>query len=330
MLLDNIKQSWDKVNKRIDDFIKGEEKESFRLLFVTDVHIGGPNGYHIEQLRALKRLLPGSKIDFVVNGGDIGLDVGEDEKEAKRVISLTKEATDYGDMPYFFCKGNHDNKPNLLGRKGLSPYLNRFFLSKVDPKKGRIVLSDENEGGYGYYIDTKSDTKFIFLNTSENVRGFNVSKEQLRFVVNELMNASEKKIVIISHYCLNECGAWNRYPEVLNERMQALRRIEKDFASREKGEFDGLLWDFRNVSPQLVFHLSGDSHFNSESRSDGYLIASRQGYGGVDKEDLPLGASVDDFDKHEECDFDILVLTKNHAKLFRVGAGENEKDIDIL
>lgn len=330
MLLDNVKESWDRTNKRIDDFVKGDEEHSFRLLFITDVHIGGPNAHHIKQLRLLKSLLPRSKIDLVVNGGDIGLDVGEDDQEAKRVIALTEEATNYGDMPYFFCKGNHDNKPSVLGREGLSPYLNCYFLSKVDPSKGKIVMSQDNEGGYGFYIDPRSDTKFLFLNTSENIRGFNVSKEQLSFVIRELQEAKQKKIVIIGHYCINTCGAWNRYPEVLNERMEALRKIERDFALKGKGEFQGLSWDFRKSKGKLILHLCGDSHFNSSSQSDGYLIATRQGYGGVDKEDLPMGASFDKFDKHEECNFDILVLTRGRAKLFRVGVGEGKRDIDIL
>lgn len=330
MLFDNIKESWERVNKRIDDFVRGDEEHSFRLLFITDVHIGGPNAYHIEQLRVLRSLLPGSKIDLVVNGGDIGLDVGEDDNEAKRVIALTEEATRYGEMPYFFCKGNHDNKPSILGREGLNPYLNRYFLSKVDPTKGKIVLSKQNEGGYGFYLDSKSDTKFLFLNTSENIHGYDVSLEQLSFVIKELQNLAQRNVVIISHYCFNECGAWKRYPMPLSERMSVLREIEKDFATKKEGEGHGLCWDFRGTKGRLLLHLCGDSHFNNISRSDGYLIASRQGYGGIDKEDLAEGATVDLFDKHENGDFDILAIRKDHAKLFRVGAGEEKRDIDIL
>lgn len=330
MLIDSIKDSWERVNAKVDEFLKGEGEHAFRLLFITDVHIGGPNAHHIEQLEVLKKLLPGSKIDLVVNGGDIGLDVGETDEEAKAVIDKTQKATDYGDFPYFFCKGNHDVKPGVLGKDGLNPYLNRYFLDQVDPSKGKIVLSEENEGGYGYYIDEKTDTKFLFLNTCENVRGYDVSMEQLAFVLNEFKKNIQKNIVIIGHYCFNECGAWARYPYFLTKRMQALRFMERDFARKAKGGAEGLEWDFRSSQGRLLFHLCGDSHFNNQSVSDGYLMACRQGYGGIDPEDLPEGASVDKFDKHVQCDFDILAIGSLHAKLFRVGAGEGVRDIDIL
>lgn len=330
MLANLIKGSWDRVNARVDEYLKEDGENAFRMLFITDVHIGGPNAHHIEQLEALKELLPGSKIDFVVNGGDIGLDVGEDEEEAKRVIAATQAATEYGDVPYFFCKGNHDVKTGVLGREGLTPYLNRYFLSKVDPSKGKIVRSEENEGGYGYYLDPKTSTKFLLLNTCENVRGYDVSMEQLRFLVDELKDNSFNNVVVIGHYCFNECGAWVRYPSGLTKRMQALRDMERDFAKKGEGEFDGLRWDFSRSRGRLLFHLCGDSHFNGQSDSDGYLIACRQGYGGVDPEDVPESASVDLFDKHVQCDFDILAIGRSHAKLFRVGAGEGIRDIDVL
>lgn len=329
MLADSIRGSWNRVNARIDEYLEGDGG-SFRLLFITDVHIGGPNAHHIEQLEALKKLLPGSKIDFVVNGGDIGLDVGEDEEEAKRVILATQKATEYGDMPYFFCKGNHDVKPNVLGRDGLTPYLNRYFLSQVDPAKGKIILSEENEGGYGYYLDRKTNTKFLFLNTCENVRGYDVSMEQLHFVRDELESNSFKNVIVIGHYCFNECGAWVRYPGGLTKRMQALRLMERDFAKKGKGGLEGLEWDFSNSQGKLLFHLCGDSHFNNQSDSDGYLIACRQGCGGVDPKDLPKGATVDYFDKRVQCDFDILAIGQSRCRLFRVGAGEGIRDIDIL
>ena len=329
MVKEKIKESWIRVNQRIDEFCRGNEDHSFRLLFITDVHMGAENAHHIEQLQMLQELLPSSKIDFVVNGGDIGLDVGESNEEAKRVIELTQKAMDFGDIPYFFCKGNHDIKPGLLGREGLNPYLNRYFLDKISPEKGRIITSGTNEGGYGYYVDSKTNTRFLFLNTSENLRGYDVSREQLAFVINQLETCKEKSLVLFSHFCFNSCGAWVRYPNPLSPNMVRLQGIEKAFANRGKGHTGPLDFDFTRSRSHLLLHLCGDSHFNNQSRSDGYLIACRQGYGGIDPEDIPEGASFDLFDKHEQCDFDLLVITQDHTKLFRVGAGEEIRDIEI-
>ena len=68
MVKEKIKESWIRVNQRIDEFCRGNEDRSFRLLFITDVHMGAENTHHIEQLQMLQELLPSSKIDFFVNG----------------------------------------------------------------------------------------------------------------------------------------------------------------------------------------------------------------------------------------------------------------------
>ncbi|MGN1075825.1 MAG: hypothetical protein ACI4QP_02520, partial [Candidatus Enteromonas sp.] len=173
------------------------------------------------------------------------------------------------------------------------------------------------------------NTRFLFLNTSENLRGYDVSDEQLAFVINQLETCKEKSLVLFSHFCFNSCGAWIRYPNPLSPNMVRLQGIEKAFANREKGHTGPLNFDFSRSRSHLLLHLCGDSHFNNQSRSDGYLIACRQGYGGIDPEDIPEGASFDLFDKHEQCNFDLLVIASSHAKLFRVGAGEEIRDIEI-
>ncbi len=329
MVPKKILDSWNRVNARIDDFCKGDKGNSFRLLFISDVHIGAENAHHIEQLKYLKELLPLNKINLVVNGGDIGLDVGEDDVEARRVLETTKEATEYG-IPYFFIKGNHDVKPSIIDNNDLNLILNTYFINNIKEPTGTIILDKENGGGYGYFIDEPTSTKVIFLNTCENVRGFDMSINQLRFVIDQLENEKEKNIVIISHYCINPCGAWTRYPEKDTFGIAALKKIESSFAKKEKGQYDCLTYDFSKAKGTIILHLCGDSHFNNQSSSDGYLIACRQGYGGIDPIDIPKGATFDKFDKHELCNFDILAITpKGHSKLFRVGAGEIIRDIEI-
>lgn len=329
MVPKKILDSWNRVNKRINEFCKIDNNKSFKLLFITDVHIGWPNAHHIEQLRYLKELLPLNKIDLIVNGGDIGLDVGEDDEEAKRVINKTKEATEYN-IPYFFIKGNHDVKPSIIKDHDLNLILNSYFTKNIKEPKGTIILDKDNGGGYGYYVDKNTNTKVIFLNTCENVRGYDMSINQLRFVIDQLEKAKEKNIVLIGHYCINKCGAWTRYPVEDTFGIAALKKIESAFAKKEKGQIGSLKFDFTNSKGEILLHLCGDSHFNNQSASDGYLIACRQGYGGIDSIDIPKGATFDNFDKHELCNFDILVITPSgHSKLFRVGAGEKIRDIEI-
>lgn len=325
-----ILSSWERVNKRIDDYCNHQREEAFSILFVTDVHIGKPNNFHINQLTYLHDLLAMNQCDLIVNGGDIGLDVGEDDDEAKRVIELTKEETLF-DTPYFYIRGNHDYHPAVTNNHELNLILNQNFIKNTDNKKECIVLDEINGGGYGYFIDSKTDTRAIFLNTSENIRGYDVSLKQLDFLVDQLEKAQEANILLFSHYCINKCGEWKSYPfNNCSLGIRALIDIEKCFANKEKGSFENLKWDFQNKKNQILIHLAGDSHFNNQSNSDGYLIACRQGYGGVELSELPSGASFDIFDKHELCNYDILVIKKNkQAKLFRVGAGEKIRDIVI-
>lgn len=323
-----IIESWKRVNKRIDEFCEHDFANSFRLLFITDVHIGAEMANHINQLYYLHELIKLNSVDFIVNGGDIGLDVGEDEKEAKRVVKVTKEATNFN-VPYFLLKGNHDFHKSITDNE-LTTCLNEYFLKNIKHDIGEIKVNDYDAGGYGFYIDKKTDTKLIFINTSESYRNYDLSKTQLEYLITQLENTKEKNVVIFSHYCPNVCGGWARYPVTDTDTMATLKLVLKDFASKNNGTNCGLKWDFRNNKSNFLIHLSGDSHFTNLTREPGYLITCRQGYGGILPIDIQVGGHFDEFDVDELCNFDILAINKNNkAKLFRVGAGENDRDIDI-
>ncbi|WP_207432003.1 PQQ-binding-like beta-propeller repeat protein [Sabulibacter ruber] len=77
--------------------------QSFRFAFVTDTHIGSPNGGAEEDLqRTISDINQLPNIDFVLLTGDI-TEMGTDKelKLAKQIISQLK-------VPYYIVPGNHD------------------------------------------------------------------------------------------------------------------------------------------------------------------------------------------------------------------------------
>ncbi|WP_205499882.1 outer membrane protein assembly factor BamB family protein [Rufibacter psychrotolerans] len=77
--------------------------QSFRYAFVTDTHVGSPNGVAEEDLeRTIADINQQPNIDFVLLTGDI-TEMGTDQelKVAKQIISKLK-------VPYYIVPGNHD------------------------------------------------------------------------------------------------------------------------------------------------------------------------------------------------------------------------------
>lgn len=321
----NILKSWIRVNTRIDNFCEGNRKDSFVCLFITDVHTGGNN--KIRQIEYLHELIKLNKVDFLVNGGDIGLDIGEDLIEAKRLIDVTKKAMEF-DFPHILIKGNHDHKIPIMSNYDFLTYVNES-ADKFLNKNFNIIYDETYGGGYGYYIDEKTSTRIIFLNTSECTNsGYEVSDKQIQCFINFLNDSKENNIIVFSHYCLNDCGMW--HGSNIEGKPFVLEQIEKDFSNKNKGQYENIKWDFTNSKSKMICHLAGDSHFNNESYDDGFLCACRQGYGGIDPKDMHSGATFDKFDFRNQCNFDILVINpKNKIKLFRIGVGEEKRDIEI-
>lgn len=323
-----VLDSWNRVNARINDFCDHDLENSTKVLFVTDVHIGAENRHHIKQLQFIQELIKLNPVDFIVNGGDIGLDVGESDDESKEVIEITKNNTQFN-VPYLLIKGNHDFSKNVISDTQFNEVLNQWFLNIKD-KTICDFVNKENSNSYGYFIDKTTNTKFLFLNTSEQYREYVIGKEQLEYVIDQLEQNTMQNLVILSHYCINKCGEWVKYPVQDKPEIATLKMVLKDFVEKKSGTANGYTWNFENSKGKLRLYLSGDSHFNNKSTQDGYLITCRQGSGGCDVENLPSGAIQDIFDKNEQCNFDILVINKkNQMKLFRVGEGEIKLDLEI-
>ena len=79
------------------------QKKPFRFAFISDTHIGSPNGGADEDLRrTVSDINAMSGVDFVVLTGDI-TELGKNTE-----LALAKQILDSLDIPYYIIPGNHD------------------------------------------------------------------------------------------------------------------------------------------------------------------------------------------------------------------------------
>ncbi|NTS42824.1 PQQ-binding-like beta-propeller repeat protein [Flavisolibacter sp. BT320] len=79
------------------------QKKPFRFAFISDTHIGSPNGGADEDLRhTVADINTMTDVDFVVLTGDI-TELGKNEE-----LALAKQILDSLDIPYYIIPGNHD------------------------------------------------------------------------------------------------------------------------------------------------------------------------------------------------------------------------------
>ncbi|MDQ3683510.1 MAG: PQQ-binding-like beta-propeller repeat protein [Bacteroidota bacterium] len=84
-------------------FILSAQTKPFRFAFISDTHIGSPNGAAEEDLRrTVADINSMNDVAFVVITGDI-TELGTDEE-----IKLAKQILDSLDVPYYIIPGNHD------------------------------------------------------------------------------------------------------------------------------------------------------------------------------------------------------------------------------
>ena len=299
---------------------------TFKLGFITDVHTGGNN--HVDHVAVFSNMVKELNYDLAINGGDIGLDRGEDSNTAWDIINKTKNNM-IKDIPFLFCKGNHD-----FGNTARIPnneIIKTMYSNCIENYKDNLFL---NEKGYGFFLH--NDIKIIFLNTSEgDTSRLIVSEDQVNWLIKTLENIKkDEKIIIVSHFCLDIIGAWNSYiDDNYKECFVAIRKILDDFVNRRSGSIYNYKWNFKDNLGKLVCCLSGDSHFNNYTEKNGVRYIVRQGYGGVDPKEMPKGATHDKFSSNDGklCEnylFDTLVIyDNNNCKIIRSGVGESNRDI---
>lgn len=256
--------------------------------------------------------------DFIVDGGDHDYERGPQSTEALQNRMSVTEAVYSGctSRPVLFCLGNHDHG---AARKGAErPISSAMFGDRFNGlavRHGHRIVFGENRS-WGYYDVPDKKFRAIFVNTSdEGYYGFSTS--QLEFIDKALASLPDGWVAaLFGHYCvLNEIGHWKQYEET-------------DFAKR-KQEFIGILKAFVRRRPNdLAGYFCGDSHFDNEQELAGINWTISQGYGGIDRANLPWGARRTEFSRKENMLFELVAVKAaiGEFKVFRVGAGGAGRD----
>lgn len=307
--------------KRMQEWANGDD--IYILGQITDVHSGGNDKYkYVSYLNNMNMLFG---FDVMVNAGDIGLDTPDTNGDITKQMALIAN-TKYGmdaTSPWIFCKGNHEC---VIETSILSNCFTRPLAKQYD------VTFGDTKSSYGY-MDSHN-TRLIFLNTSDANVGihYNMSKEQLQWLVNCLKSVEQGyKVIIVSHLMPHIIGAWKSDgTSIVNMPcFIALRGIIEAYASKTSGRNDniGVTWDFSQSKGSFVCILSGDSHFNNYIKQNGVNYIVRQGFGGVGVSDMADGSTRADV---EDICCDVLAVKQNgSAKIFRIGAGGAEYDLAI-
>ena len=315
-----------KIDEAVARFLKwkgADEVASF--VFITDVHSKltqkadppdfGNSRYHVLFAQAAADR---AGCDFIVDGGDHDYQNGckSAAESLQRMAVAESVYHDYKARPVLFCLGNHDH--GLADdRKSPAPISSQLFgdtFNGLAEKHGFKLVFGENRS-WGYYDAAKSKFRAIFCNTSdEGYYGF--SQSQVDFVAQALETLPDGwSAAAFGHFCVfNEIGHWKQY--------------QGDCAKR-KQEFMSTLEKFSKARPNaLVGYFCGDSHFDNEMELRGVNWTISQGYGGVDRANLPWGARFQPFSRGQNMLFEIVGVKpqKGEFRLFRVGAGGEASD----
>ena len=311
--------------KRLSNWINGEEV--FLIAQITDVHSGFSNKYlHVGYLSEIQKIFG---FNILWNGGDIGLDVGETLEEAYQLLYNTKKMMD-ASCPFILTIGNHD-----YGTSAIIPSqtINDIFNAPQKRKFSNVFI---NNNGYGYIDDDRNNIRTYILNTSENNSVYNMSITQLQWLSDNLSSLSDGwKIVILTHLCVDPIGRSSAYPtDADGIYFDTFRSIMSAFVSKTNGinSSTGVSWGFSSVPPsvKLICNMSGDSHFNNFTVTNGVNYIVRQGYGYAQNVNMPIGSTKDYFNSNTQCLFDILAVKHDgSAKIFRIGAGGDTRDLEF-
>ncbi len=202
-------------------------KDSFRVLFVTDMHLTPAVERSARCADHLQKYINGNKeIDFVINGGDAVYDVaklahpaGEDQWQlaASFFNNLTK--------PVHHCLGNHDIYEWERNEQPLH-----------DPQQYKQPAMQHLKMPARYYAFHFAKWKFIVLDSTLYLtKGYKgeLDEEQMQWLTDELQKDKRKHTCIISHIpVITACNTlylpWARH-EIF---PKIAERLSHDDASR--------------------------------------------------------------------------------------------------
>lgn len=319
-----VKEKVDTVYEKMVQYINGDEALVFPL--ITDLHLTSSGAYnHIDYTLYADRLMT---FDFVVNLGDLGLDVGTDtpEKASALLRDVYNRHAGFRGVTLFAVgnhDGNHNFSNNLVSEK---EWITRFITPQQRKCPSKLIY----QNSYGYYDIERTKTRVITLNTSDgdnkehSTNFYAMSATQLKWLASALQFKEKGwNVIILTHFCANPLGKWNNYESSM-ENTDIFDAIMYGFKNKTSGSMRNIYWNFSsNKSNDLVANLCGDSHFDNASKKNGINRIITQGYGGVSEEELPVGASK--WNKGADMIIDIVVLKPQQKEftLFRLGVGKD-------
>lgn len=168
-------------------------KNSFRVLFVTDMHLTPAIEQSIKAADHLKKFINNnSQIDFVINGGDAVYDVAKLAEPAggemwEAAVSFFKGLN----KPVYHCIGNHDIYEWELSEQTLT-----------QPQKGKDAVIKHLQMPGRYYSFAHKDWRFVVLDSTHYVtKGYkgHLDEEQFQWLNKELLSVKEKNTCLVSH-----------------------------------------------------------------------------------------------------------------------------------
>ncbi|WP_029034249.1 PQQ-binding-like beta-propeller repeat protein [Salinimicrobium terrae] len=232
------------------------QAQEFKFAFVTDTHIGSPNGVAEEDLqRTVNDINALEDLDFVLLTGDI-TEMGTDEE-----IELAKQIIDQLDIPWYILPGNHDTGWSESG--GVS-FIREFGYDK---------FAFEHEG-----------YKFIGCASGPYVRmsDGHIPRDAIVWL-DEVLAATPKEqpIIFVNHYPLdNSLDNWY-------EATERLKNYNTQFAICGHGHRNKAM-DFEGIPGSM-----GRSNLRAGDSVGGYNIVEITPENAIFRERTPGGETAE-------------------------------------
>jgi outer membrane protein assembly factor BamB/predicted phosphodiesterase len=232
------------------------QAQEFKFAFVTDTHIGSPNGVAEEDLqRTIEDINSLENIDFVLLTGDI-TEMGTDKE-----IELAKSIIEQLDIPWYIVPGNHDTGWSESG--GVS------FI---------------REFGYDKFVFEHKGYKFIGNASGPYVRmsDGHIPRDAIVWLDKVLAETpKDQPVIFINHYPLdNSLDNWY-------EATDRLKNYNTQFAICGHGHRNKAL-NFEGIPGTM-----GRSNLRAGQEVGGYNIVEITSENAIFRERTPGGATAD-------------------------------------
>ena len=353
-----------KETERVKNALPFKKSTSLRFVFLTDLHYK-----FIDEMRAsvsnivhaVNELNKSAEIDFLCLGGDNVGNYPPSPEEHVEMMAELASLLSHCDVPVICVQGNHDDN-SIHGR--ISPQSNvcRIGTSVPDDVQYDVLFAQSekcahfhgggNKALYGYFDAKESNTRVIFLNSS-NVPyrvengimiynqqwDFGYMEKQLLWLCDVALKNAPENVIFIQHrpfyeqYSEDGETVYNR--DILDGITKAFMRGSRaQFISAHEDFGYCIFADFGGKKHRVPARIAGHCHAD-QVRTDGLgLVSVTTMLGGRSNSGLAFG---DDGVKYahepfsaEETSFDIFTFDPEQYTLTatRYGAGK-DRTFDI-